>query len=190
MDFPQVERLLASIKAESGIADFVIMGSISVLGVMLGHDIPAGMILSNNLNAYPRLDPNRAQSLTRAWGQGSAFERQHGYYFDAISPSLPTLPSGWEQRLITHTLAGGVKASFLEPNDAAISKYARGEERDKRWIREGLRASILSLATIEYRCRETVFLDQAEQARAKAAIAADRDWVARGFRDGAKRHKP
>lgn len=187
MNITQVEQLLSAIKADSGIGDFVIMGSISVLGVMLGHDIPDDMILSNDLDAYPRLDPGRAESLSRAWGQGSAFERVHGYYFDAISPNLPTLPSGWEARLITRTLAGGVTASFLEPNDAAISKYARGEERDKRWIREGLRASILSLATIEYRCRETVFLDQAEQDRAKAAIALDREWVEQGFREGTRR---
>ncbi len=181
MNLAQVDRLLGAIKAVSGIDDFVVMGSISVVGIMLGQDIPAGMILSNDLDAYPRLDPGRAETLTKAWGQGSAFEREHGYYFDAISPNLPTLPSGWQDRLIALQLQDGVKASFLVPNDAAISKYARGEARDRRWIREGLRASILSLATLEYRCRETDFLDQAEHDRAKVAIRDDRDWVGRGF---------
>ncbi len=181
MNLAQVERLLGGIKAESGIDDFVVMGSISILGMMMGHDIPEGMILSNDLDAYPRLDPGGAGALTKAWGQGSAFEREHGYYFDAVSPNLPTLPAGWQERLITLLLQGGVKASFLEPNDAAISKYARGEERDHRWIREGLRASILSLATLKYRSRETDFLDQAEHDRVKAAIREDRDWVGRGF---------
>lgn len=181
MNSAQVERLLGAIKAESGMDDFVVMGSISILGMMSGHEIPEGMILSNDLNAYPRLDPGRARALSKAWGQDSAFERQHGYYFDAVSPNLPTLPPGWQDRLIALQLQGGVRASFLEPNDAAISKYARGEERDRRWIREGLRASILSLATLEYRCREPDFLDQAEHDRVKAAIREDRDWVGRGF---------
>ena len=181
MNLAQVERLLGAIKAASGIDDFVVMGSISVLGMMLGHDIPEVMILSNDLNAYPRLDSGSAGTFNKAWGQGSAFERQHGYYFDAVSPNLPTLPPGWQDRLIALQLQSGVKASFLEPNDAAISKYARGEERDRRWIREGLRASILSLATLEYRCRETDFLDQAERDRVKVAIREGRDWVERGF---------
>jgi hypothetical protein len=78
-------------------------------------------------------------------------------------------------------LQGGVKASFLEANDAAISKYARGEERDRRWIREALRASILSLATHEYCCRETNFLVQPEHIRVKVAILEDRDCVRRGL---------
>ena len=181
MNLAQVELLLGAIKAARGIDDFVVMGSISVLGMMLGHDIPERMILSNDINAYPGLDPGSAGTLTKAWGQGSAFEREHGYYFDAISPNLPTLPTGWQDRRIALQLQGGVKASFLEPNDAAISKYARGEERDRRWIREGLRASILSLATLEYRCRQTDFMDQPEQDRVKAAIREDRDWVGRGF---------
>ena len=112
MNLAQVERLLGAIKAESGIDDFVVMGSISVLGMTLGHDIPEGMILSNDLDAYPRLDPGRAGALTKAWGQGSAFEREHGYYFDAISPNLPTLPAGWEARLITLQLPGGVEQVF------------------------------------------------------------------------------
>jgi hypothetical protein len=181
MNLAQVEFLLGAIKQTRGIDDFVVMGSISVLGMMLGRDIPEGMILSNDLDAYPRLDPGRAGELTNAWGQGSAFEREHGYYFDAVSPNLPTLPAGWQDRLIALQLQGGVKASFLEPNDAAISKYARGDERDRRWIREGLRASILSLATLEYRCRETDFLDQPEHDRVKVAIREDREWVGRGF---------
>ena len=84
MNLAQVERLLAGIKAESGFDDFVVMGSISVLGMTLGQDIPPGMILSNDLDAYPRLDPGSASSLTKAWGQGSAFEREHGYYFDPV----------------------------------------------------------------------------------------------------------
>ena len=181
MNLAQVELLLGAIKVARGIDDFVVMGSISVLGMTLGHDIPEGMMLSNDLDAYPRLDPGSARKLTEAWGQGSAFERQHGYYFDAVSPNLPTLPPGWQGRLIALRLQGDVKASFLEPNDAAISKFARGEERDRRWIREGLRASILSLATLEYRCRETDFFDQAEHDRVKVAIREDREWVGRGF---------
>ena len=70
---------------------------------------------------------------------------------------LADVASGPADRRTARHLQGGVKASFLEPNDASISKYARGEARGRCWIREALRASILSLATHEYYCRETDF---------------------------------
>jgi len=84
---------------------------------------------------------------------GSAFEDEYGYYVDAASPDLPTLPDGWEDRFVVHDF-GDVRALFLELNDAAISKYARGEMRDRIWIQEGLKAKLLSMPTIEYRLRK------------------------------------
>ncbi|MBL8512495.1 MAG: hypothetical protein JNJ55_00770 [Betaproteobacteria bacterium] len=148
-----------------------------MLGILQDRTVPQAMLLSNDLDAYPRLDPGAGDALAAKWGQGSAFEQEHGYYFDPISPQLASLPAGWQARLIVREFAGGVRAAFLEPNDAAISKYARYEERDKRWIRAGLKASILSLATLEYRFRETDFLDDEERERVRAAIAGDREWL-------------
>ena len=57
MNMAQVELLLGAIKSARGIDDFVVMGSISVLGMMLGHDIPEGMILSNDTMRIPALIP-------------------------------------------------------------------------------------------------------------------------------------
>lgn len=177
MNLDQVEALLSAIHRDTRIAEFVVMGSVSVLGILADRKVPDAMLLSNDLDAYPRLDPGAGDALVARWGQGSAFEREHGYYFDPISPQLASLPAQWQERLIVREFKGGVRAAFLEPNDAAISKYARHEERDKRWIRAGLKASILSLATLEYRFRETFFLDAEEQERVRRAIAGDREWL-------------
>jgi hypothetical protein len=89
--------------------------------------------------------------------------------------------------MIPLKLPSGVHVKFLEPNDAAISKYARGEAKDRQWIREGLRQSILSLATIEYRFRETPFLDQEEHDRAKTLMEEDRVWLESVFKAGEKK---
>ena len=35
----------------------------------------------------------------------------------------PTLPKGWEARLIPFSLPGGTIAKFIEPHDAAIAKF-------------------------------------------------------------------
>jgi hypothetical protein len=90
---------------------------------------------------------------------------------------VATLPSGWEARLVRIELELGLAAWFLEPNDAAVSKYARMEPRDREWIRPGLRARVLSLAILKARFAETSFLDAAESARARRALEEDRRWL-------------
>ena len=125
---------------------------------------------------YPKNDPGRAFEIADKLGLGSDFEQTYGYYADAASPMLPTLPEGWQQRLISIAFGSGVVAWFLEPNDAGISKYVRSEPRDREWIRAGLQANILSLATIEYRFRETI-METEERQRAKLAIEEDKKWL-------------
>ena len=172
----QVETLLAEIAAKKGLDSFVVMGSLSVYGIT-EDPVPEDMTLSNEVDSYPEVSPELAPELAKDWGQGTEFERTHGYYFDPISPALPTLPDGWEARLLVHQMPAGVSIKYAEPNDVAISKYARGEPKDRQWIRAGLEASILSMATMVYRMRETPFLDQAEHDRVSAAIEEDQTWL-------------
>ena len=68
-------------------------------------------------------------------------------------------------------------AWFLEPNDAAVSKYARMEPRDREWIRAGLESAILSLPIIDARFSQTAFFDTAESARARNCLEEDRVWL-------------
>lgn len=133
---------------------------------------PVAMTGSIDIDLYPKNDPGGASEIAKALGLGSEFERIFGYYADAVSPMLPTLPEGWEQRLIKVEFENNVTAWFLEPNDAAISKYVRSEPRDRKWIRAGLEAKILSLPTIEYRLRETI-METDERVRAKQGIEDD-----------------
>jgi hypothetical protein len=114
-----------------------------------------------------------------ALGQGSPFEAEHGYYLDPISPHVATLPRGGADRLVRIELEPGLAVWFLEPNDAAVSKYARMEARDREWIRAGLQAGIVSLPILDARFAQTAFLDPAESARARKAFDEDRAWLAR-----------
>lgn len=164
-----VEEIAKTRKLDS----LIIVGSLSVLGIVTDREVPDTMLISNEVDAYPENDPRAAFDIAEAFGQGSIFEQENGYYFDAISPDVPTLPEGWQQRLIVRQLDNGVRLKFIDPNDAAISKYARGEPKDLQWIDEGLRASVLAMATIRYRFRETTFLDDDERERVRAQINAD-----------------
>jgi hypothetical protein len=173
-------RLFAKARDLCGESDYVVLGSLAVLG--WAGEVPPRMVASLDVDAYCRSDPERVFALAAALGQGSPFERQHGYYLDPISPRVATLPEGWEQRLTRIELAPGLAAWFLEPNDAAVSKYARMEPRDREWIRPGLSGGVLSTAILAARFEATLFLDAAESRRARTAFDEDRRWLARARR--------
>ena len=170
MNRDDVSHLLLEAMRITKHRDYVIIGSLSVLGATATP--PDSMTGSIDVDLYPKNDPGRAFEIAAALGLGSEFEQRYGYYADAVSPMLPTLPEGWEQRLIKVEFDTGTTAWFLEPNDAAISKYVRSEPRDREWIRAGIQAGILSLPTIEYRLRETI-MEIEERQRTRQAIAED-----------------
>ena len=177
MNRRDVERLLIEARRILQHREYVILGSLSVLGAT--DSPPETMTGSIDVDFYPHGDPDRAGEVHALLGQGSPFEREYGYYADPVSPMLPTLPDRWEERLVPVEFPAGVTALFLDANDAAVSKYVRGEARDKRWIRAGLANGILSLAVIEYRLREDTVTEPGERERAKTAIADDRKWLRR-----------
>lgn len=169
MNLETLFALLRAAQALCGHREFVIVGSLSVLGMAEVAAIPADMTVSIDADCYTRAEPARIFDLQGALGEGSAYHRAHGIYLDPVSPKLPTLPDGWEQRLI-RVPRDGLVASFLDPNDAAVSKLARGEPRDLRWVRAGLKAGIVSLAVVRLRVRSTTFLDPEEEKTALQAL--------------------
>jgi hypothetical protein len=174
VELADLQRLFSRARELTKHTDFVVVGSNSILGVAGPREIPKRMTMSIDVDAYTKTDPGRIDAAAKELGQGSAFELENGFYLDPISPQLPTLPAGWEQRLFKISFLDGIAIHFLDPNDAAVSKYARSEPRDREWLRAGLRAGLLSAATIEYRFRETAFADEHERRRAVSAFKEDR----------------
>lgn len=184
----ELARLLAAAKRLIRHRDFVIIGSLSILGATL--DPPEEMVGSIDVDLYPKSDPGRIDEIARTLGEGSAFHRRHGIYADPVSPFLPSLPEGWEERLIALRLATGVIAWCLEPHDAAVSKYVRGEKRDRLWCRAGLAHRILKANTLRARLRNTHAVEPGEIDRARAAIEMDvRDLRSTRTRETKKRSK-
>ena len=129
MNIAQRDRLFTAVSKKHHAKSFVVIGSLSVLGLVNERPIPESMTVSAEVDAYPESDPDLAFEIADGFGLGSDFEQEHGYYFDAVSPRLPTLPRGWEQRLIPYQLPGGTLLKFLEPHDAAISPTPRAAGR-------------------------------------------------------------
>ena len=162
MNASALMQLLGAAHALCGHRDYVVIGSVSVVGMEQVQAIPRDMSMSIDADCYTLADPPRIFDLGPQLGEGSPYHQAHGIYLDPVSPQLPTLPEGWAQRLIL-LHQPPITAHCLEPNDAAISKLARGEPRDVRWVRAGLKAHLISLPTLRLRARHTHFLDDAEQ---------------------------
>ena len=180
MDLEALDRLLSAARERTGHSAFVVVGSLAILGILRQRTIPERMLLSRDVDCYTRDDPGRIFELQDELGEGSAFDQAHGYFLDPVSPNLPTLPDGWEQRLLEIVLPSGVHVHFLDPNDAAVSKYARGDVRDREWLRAGLAAGLLSIPVIDSRFRQTTFFDVAESRHARSQLEADEAWLAEG----------
>ena len=161
--------LLAQAKASSGHSEFVVIGSLSILGMEPAAEIPPGMSMSIDVDAYTRADPGRIFDLLAELGEDSPFHRAHGIYLDGVTPSLPTLPDGWEARMLKIE-QDGLVVWFLEPHDAAVSKLARGQPNDLRWVQEGTRSGLVSAPLVRARFASTRFLDSAEAQRARLGL--------------------
>jgi hypothetical protein len=183
MELSQLQELFDEARKLTNHTEFVVVGSLSILGIVQGKRIPARMLMSIDVDCYTLRDPARVFELKQALGEGSPFEERHGFYLDPIAPEVVTVPAQWESRLVRVPLANGIVVFFLDPNDAAVSKYARGERRDREWIQAGLATGLLSAPIIESRFRETEFFDGAERDRAYRALAEDRDKLDRASDD-------
>ena len=175
MNLKALFDLLQEAKRLSGHSEFVIIGSLSILALEENFQVPTDMTMSNDIDCYTRNDPGRIFDLVPLLGENSPWHVAAGYFIDAVTPALPSVPEGWEARM-NRIARDGVVAWFLEPNDAALSKYARGEPRDRRWIRAGIQSGVISIAVVKSRFRSVDFLDRQEQDRAQSLVEQDAAW--------------
>ncbi|MGH8443753.1 MAG: DUF6036 family nucleotidyltransferase [Solimonas sp.] len=93
-----------------------------------------------------------------------------------------TAPDGWQSRL-QKIERDGLTVWFLDSIDAAISKLARGQERDLRWVRAGLADGILTVPQIRARLGATAFLDADESAAMARRVDEVEAWLVSGQRE-------
>lgn len=179
MTIQDIETVLVEAAKLSNHRNFVIAGSLSVIGAVIRP--PEDMLMSRDVDIYTKLDPGRVfVEIAEQMAEGSPFHVKHGFYADPISPAILSLPEGWEARLISVTLAQGVVANFIDPNDMAVAKLARSESNDIRWVTSGVKAGIVKLDTVEARLKETHDILKTDLKKAKSAIRAIRSNLAKG----------
>jgi len=134
------------IRASGDIAkddEIVIIGSQSILGQF--PDAPMRLLVSMEADVYPNHNPELADEVDGAIGEGSSFHELHGYYAQGVGPETALLPSGWKDRLVviknenTNDIAG----LCIEVHDLAISKFVAGRSKDLDFIQELIRHEMI-----------------------------------------------
>ena len=147
----ELEHVLRASAAITRDNSFVVIGSQAVL---LQHpDAPAELLLSNEVDLYPAMHPERAELIDGAIGQLSMFHDTFGYYADGVGPETAVMPADWMDRASLHYI-GDITAICPEIHDLAVSKCAASREKDADFVRVLLREHMVEAATLERRIRQ------------------------------------
>jgi hypothetical protein len=137
------------IRAAADIVDdeIVVIGSQAILAEF--PDAPEGMLVSMELDVYPLTDPERADEIDGAIGDGSRFHDTYNYYAHGVGPETPVAPAGWEERLVRIELPpinkkmGSAKARCMSACDLVQAKHAAGRSRDIEFAEQALCAGLV-----------------------------------------------
>ena len=151
--------------------EIVIIGSQSVLGQF--PNAPLRLLVSMDADVYPNHNPELADQVDGAIGEGSSFHKLHGYYAQGVGPETAVLPSGWKDRLVVvkNGNTNGIAGLCLEVHDLAISKFVAGRYKDVEFIQELIRHNMIQKNTMLTRLAEAELLE-AERSRIGLKIEA------------------
>ena len=160
------------IRAAAAVVDdeLIIVGSQAILAQ---HPrAPDEMVVSEELDVYPRSHPARSIEIEAALGQGSLFEETFGYRAHGVGPETATLPDGWEQRLVrveVESLNGTPAIGWaVEAHDLVVSKLVAGRDEDYLFAIAALRAGIVASGELTQRA---ALLPSDHRARAEERVA-------------------
>ena len=131
----QFEHVVAAAADVSEEREIVVIGSQAIWGSVL--DPPAEMLISMEVDIYPRHAPEKATAIEGSLGDGSPFQGTYGYYAQGVGPETAKAPEGWGDRLVRVPIPSrvrqqeGVFALCLEVHDLVLAKCVA--ERDRDW---------------------------------------------------------
>ena len=132
----QLEHVIRAAATITADADIVVLGSQAILGEF--PEAPAELLVSNEVDVYPKGHPERSDLIDGSIGELSPFHETYGYYAQGVGKETAVVPDGWEGRLVPiHTPAG--TGWCLEVHDLIVSKYVAGRDKDRAFVRTALR---------------------------------------------------
>ncbi len=149
-----------------------VVGSQAILASM--PDAPEAARESPEIDAFPAnakiwevteakrtrdgVQPIASEHIDGLFGSESPFHRTHGFYIDGVDETTAKLPKGWQSRAVsvqTEVAGRAVTGVAPAPEDLMVSKIARLDERDKRFVEAIHAMRPLDLDLVERRIRET-----------------------------------
>jgi hypothetical protein len=150
MKWEQLAHVLRASAAITQDKSFVVIGSQAVL---LPHpNAPDELLMSNEVDLYPALHPERAELIEGAIGQLSMFHETFGYHADGVGPETAVMPADWMQFSRLHYI-GDINVVVPDLHDLAVSKCVAGRDKDARWIAALLRHRLIELPRFVERLR-------------------------------------
>jgi hypothetical protein len=165
----QLEHVIRAAATIAGDTELVVIGSQAILGRY--PDAPAELLVSSDVDLYPRHHPDRADLIEGSIGELSPFHETFGYYAQGVGERTAVLPEGWTARLIAVPTGSGT-GLCLEPHDLVISKYVAGREKDREYVRTVARHGLAQRATLLARLEATP-VDEARRRDLRLQISAD-----------------
>ena len=154
----QLEHLIRAAGDLLGEEEIIVIGSQAILASTPRPTADA-LVRSMEADLLPFDDPDEAKAdlIDGVLGAGSLFDETHGIHGDGVSANTPTLPTGWEGRLIDICNANtrGVHGWCLEPHDLLISKMAAGRAKDIEFCDAAVRQGFVRLEVLRDRLAMT-----------------------------------
>jgi hypothetical protein len=165
----QLEHVIRAAATIAGDTEIVVIGSQAILGRY--PDAPAELLVSADVDLYPRNHPERADLIDGSIGELSPFHSTYGYYAQGVGEGTALLPEGWQARLVPVSTPAGT-GLCLEPHDLVISKYAAGRGKDRDYVRAAIRHGLVEPPVLLERLAHTR-VDSDTRERIARQIEAD-----------------
>ncbi len=150
LSLDDLKLALAECATLSGEVDFVVVGSLAILG---GHPFaPAVLRVSQDIDLFllkgATLESNR--SIYEHFGPDSEFADLHDFYIEPVGDwTVATSLPGWRERLVRVDAPGGAVGWCLSPLDIAYNKAEAGREKDIAYLAELFRCGIVRPSDIK-----------------------------------------
>ena len=92
MNRAQLEHVIRAAATISGDTEIVVIGSQAILG--LYPQAPAELVVSADVDLFPRNHPERADLIEGSIGELSPFHDTYGYYAQGVGERTAVLPEG------------------------------------------------------------------------------------------------
>ena len=146
----ELEHVLRASAAITTDKSFVVIGSQAVL--LPYPDAPKELLLSNEVDLYPAMHPERADLIDGAIGQLSTFHDTFGYYADGVGPDTAKMPADWMEFAKLYYI-GDITVVSPDLHDVAVSKCVARRDKDADWVRALLRHRMIDAVRLEARLR-------------------------------------